>query len=200
MVVAVAKAVEEARGDHLRLDRQHLGVGRGLRRGGGLRGLVVLAPRARSPSASCCQAMAAGARVVAVDGNFDDALGIVREMASDDHPVTLVNSVNPSRLEGQKTAAFEVCDDLGGAPDFLAIPVGNAGNISAYWAGFRDVRAGRPSSRPGHGHARASRPPGRRRSSSASRSTSRRRSPPPSGSATRRRGRPRSRPATSPAG
>jgi threonine synthase len=81
----------------------------------------------------------AGARVVAIDGNFDQALNIVRALAEqDDHPVTLVNSVNPFRLEGQKTAAFEICDDLGRSPDILAIPVGNAGNISAYWAGFRD--------------------------------------------------------------
>jgi len=85
------------------------------------------------------QALVAGAKVVAVDGNFDAALRIVRELAEQtDHPVTLVNSVNPDRLEGQKTAAFEVCDDLGRAPDVLAIPVGNAGNISAYWAGFTD--------------------------------------------------------------
>ena len=79
---------------------------------------------------------------MAIDGNFDAALRIVRELAERaDHPVTLVNSVNPHRLEGQKTAAFEVCDDLGRAPDVLAIPVGNAGNISAYWAGFGDYRA-----------------------------------------------------------
>jgi threonine synthase len=84
----------------------------------------------------------AGAKVVAVDGNFDQALAIVRGLAEqDEHPVTLVNSVNPFRLDGQKTAAFEVCDDLGRAPDILAIPVGNAGNISAYWAGFTDYAA-----------------------------------------------------------
>ena len=73
-----------------------------------------------------------------------DALRIVRALTDDpdpDHPVALVNSVNPDRLEGQKTAAFEVCEDLGGAPDYLAIPVGNAGNISAYWMGFTDYRA-----------------------------------------------------------
>ena len=76
---------------------------------------------------------------MAVDGNFDAALAVVRELAArDDHPITLVNSVNPHRLAGQKTAAFEICDDLGRAPDALAIPVGNAGNISAYWAGFTD--------------------------------------------------------------
>jgi threonine synthase len=84
----------------------------------------------------------AGARVVAVDGNFDQALGIVRALAEqDDHPVTLVNSVNPHRIAGQKTAAFEICDDLRRGPDILAIPVGNAGNITAYWAGFRDYAA-----------------------------------------------------------
>ena len=72
---------------------------------------------------------------IAVDGNFDDALTIVREL-SENYPVKLVNSVNPNRLQGQKTAAFEVVDVLGNAPDWLCIPVGNAGNISAYWMGF----------------------------------------------------------------
>jgi threonine synthase len=82
-----------------------------------------------------------GARVIAVRGNFDDALRVVRALSEqDDHPITLVNSVNPFRLEGQKTGAFEVCDDLGEVPDVLAIPVGNAGNISAYWRGFREYR------------------------------------------------------------
>jgi threonine synthase len=83
--------------------------------------------------------------VVAIRGNFDEALRLVRALAEqDEHPVTLVNSVNPFRLEGQKTAAFEICDDLGRAPDVLAIPVGNAGNISAYWKGFVEYReAGR---------------------------------------------------------
>ncbi len=85
--------------------------------------------------------MVFGARVISVSGNFDAALRVVRALSEqDDHPVTLVNSVNPFRLEGQKTAAFEVVDDLGHAPDVLAIPVGNAGNISAYWRGFREYR------------------------------------------------------------
>ena len=107
----------------------------------GLETIVVL-PKGRIATGKLLQALIAGARVVAVDGNFDVALRIVRDLAvRDDHPVTLVNSVNPDRLAGQKTAAFEVCDDLGRAPDVLAIPVGNAGNISAYWAGFRDYRA-----------------------------------------------------------
>ncbi len=82
-----------------------------------------------------------GAEVIAVDGNFDRALELVRAIAAS-HPVTLVNSVNPFRIEGQKTAAFEVCEQLGGqAPDILAIPVGNAGNITAYWKGFKEAGA-----------------------------------------------------------
>jgi threonine synthase len=104
--------------------------------------VIVVLPKGHIAVGKLLQALVAGARVVAINGNFDQALGIVRALAEqDDHPVTLVNSVNPHRLEGQKTAAFEVCDDLGRAPDILAIPVGNAGNISAYWDGFRDYRA-----------------------------------------------------------
>jgi threonine synthase len=83
------------------------------------------------------QAMLYGADVVAIKGNFDEALELVRDIA-DNYPITLVNSVNPYRIEGQKTAAFEVCDVLGQAPDYLCIPVGNAGNITAYWKGFKE--------------------------------------------------------------
>ena len=94
------------------------------------------------------QALAHGARVVPIEGSFDDALRIVREGAPRLR-LTLVNSVNPYRIEGQKTGAFEVCDALGRAPDVLAIPVGNAGNISAYWRGFVEYqRAGRISALP----------------------------------------------------
>src|SRR6187397_428609 len=101
--------------------------------------VIVVLPKGQIAIGKLLQALMAGARVVAIDGNFDQALHIVRALAEqDDHPVTLVNSVNPFRLDGQKTAAFEICDELGRAPDVLAIPVGNAGNISAYWAGFRD--------------------------------------------------------------
>jgi threonine synthase len=104
--------------------------------------VVVVLPKGQIALGKLLQALIAGARVVAIDGNFDAALRIVRELtARDDRPITLVNSLNPDRLAGQKTAAFEVCDDLGRAPDVLAIPVGNAGNISAYWDGFRDYRA-----------------------------------------------------------
>ncbi|MFL5769003.1 MAG: threonine synthase [Chloroflexota bacterium] len=112
--------------------------------------VVVVLPKGQIAAGKLLQATVAGARVVAVDGNFDAALRVVRALSEqEDHPVTLVNSVNPHRLEGQKTAAFEICDDLGRAPDILAIPVGNAGNISAHWAGFRDyASAGVVASRP----------------------------------------------------
>jgi threonine synthase len=113
--------------------------------------VVVVLPKGQTAAGKLLQAQVAGARVVAIDGNFDRALAIVRSLAerADGRQVTLVNSVNPDRLAGQKTGAFEVCDDLGGAPDILAIPVGNAGNISAYWAGFQEYRAvGRTSALP----------------------------------------------------
>jgi threonine synthase len=112
--------------------------------------VVVVLPRGAIAIGKLLQALIAGARVVAVDGNFDDAFRVVRELAADQsHPVTLVNSVNPHRIAGQTTAAFEVCDDLGRAPDILAIPVGNAGNITAYWAGFTAYQAaGITGSRP----------------------------------------------------
>jgi threonine synthase len=103
----------------------------------------VMVPRGAIALGKLSQAAIHGARVLTVDGNFDQALAIVREI-SETHPVTLVNSVNPFRLEGQKTAAFEVVDQLGRAPDYHLIPVGNAGNITAYWRGYREYcRAGR---------------------------------------------------------
>ncbi|MGE5552612.1 MAG: threonine synthase [Betaproteobacteria bacterium] len=105
----------------------------------GLNCFVVL-PKGKIALGKLAQALIHGARALAIEGNFDDALRLVRELAAEGR-VTLVNSVNPHRIEGQKTAAFEVCDDLGGAPDYLAIPVGNAGNITAYWKGFREYAA-----------------------------------------------------------
>ncbi len=100
----------------------------------GLRGAVIV-PEGKIAIGKLAQALMHGARVVALRGNFDDALRIVRELAAA-HPIELVNSVNPFRIEGQKTAAFEVCDELGFAPDALAIPVGNAGNVTAWSQGF----------------------------------------------------------------
>ena len=100
----------------------------------GMRGAVIV-PEGKIAIGKLAQALMHGARVVALRGNFDDALALVRELAQK-HPIELVNSVNPYRIEGQKTAAFEVIDELGQAPDALAIPVGNAGNITAWWRGF----------------------------------------------------------------
>ena len=104
---------------------------------GGLRCAVVL-PAGHVALGKLSQAIAFGASVVAVRGGFDDALRIVREIA-ESGDAALVNSVNPFRIEGQKTAAFEICEALGEAPDALCIPVGNAGNITAYWKGFREA-------------------------------------------------------------
>jgi threonine synthase len=106
---------------------------------GGLRGAVIV-PEGKIATGKLAQALMHGARVVALRGNFDQALEIVRELA-DRHPIALVNSVNPFRIEGQKTGAFEVCDQLGEAPDVLCIPVGNAGNVTAWWKGFREYEA-----------------------------------------------------------
>ncbi|MBW4539787.1 MAG: threonine synthase [Myxacorys chilensis ATA2-1-KO14] len=103
-------------------------------RRGGMRAYVLI-PDGYVALGKLAQALLYGAEVLSIKGNFDRALEIVREV-SENYPVTLVNSVNPYRLEGQKTAAFEVVDVLGDAPDWLCIPVGNAGNISAYWMGF----------------------------------------------------------------
>lgn len=102
----------------------------------GLRAFVLI-PDGYVALGKLAQALLYGAEVIAIEGNFDNALSIVRAM-SESYPVTLVNSVNPYRLQGQKTAAFEVVDALGEAPDWLCIPVGNAGNITAYWMGFSE--------------------------------------------------------------
>ena len=108
----------------------------------GLRALVVL-PAGSVALGKVSQALVYGATVIAVQGSFDDALRVVRDIA-DRYAVTLVNSLNPFRIEGQKTGAFEIVDDLGRAPDFQFMPVGNAGNITAYWQGYREYhQAGR---------------------------------------------------------
>lgn len=101
---------------------------------------VVLIPEGKIALGKLSQALHYGAKVIAIDGNFDQALAIAREIVQD-YPLTLVNSVNPYRIEGQQTAAWEVIEQLGAAPDYLAIPVGNAGNITAYWRGFRAAAA-----------------------------------------------------------
>jgi threonine synthase len=113
----------------------------------GIPSFVVL-PAGKVARGKLAQALAAGARLVMVDGNFDDALAVVRALG-DEGEVAVVNSVNPDRIDGQQTAAWEVCDALARAPDALALPVGNAGNITAYWRGFtRYAAEGRVASRP----------------------------------------------------
>ncbi|MDR1190675.1 MAG: threonine synthase [Verrucomicrobiales bacterium] len=105
----------------------------------GLRAAVVL-PHGKIALGKLAQALIYGARIVPIDGNFDDALNLVRALG-DEPGVEIVNSINPFRIEGQKTAAFEICDALGRAPDFHFIPVGNAGNITAYWKGYKEYHA-----------------------------------------------------------
>jgi len=101
---------------------------------------AVLVPKGSVALGKLAQALAHGARLLQVDGNFDDCLELVRKISAD-YPVALVNSVNPERLQGQKTASFEIVDALGDAPDVHCLPVGNAGNISAYWLGYQEYRA-----------------------------------------------------------
>ncbi len=139
MVVAVSKAIEAgatsiicASTGNTSASAAAYGAAAGIE-------VAVVLPKGAIALGKLLQALIAGAKVVAINGNFDDALRVVRSMTAEaSSRATLVNSVNPHRIAGQKTAAFEICDDLGRAPDVLAIPVGNAGNITAYWAGFTD--------------------------------------------------------------
>ena len=103
----------------------------------GLRGAVIV-PEGKIATGKLAQALVHGARVIALRGNFDQALALVRQLV-ERNPIALVNSVNDYRIEGQKTGAFEVCDELGEAPDVLCIPVGNAGNVTAWWKGFSEL-------------------------------------------------------------
>jgi len=109
---------------------------------------IIVVPEGKIALGKLAQAIVFGAKILAIKGNFDQALTIVRAL-TEKHPVTLVNSLNPHRLEGQKTAAFEIIDVLGEAPDYLFIPVGNAGNITAYWKGFVEYhKLGKARKRP----------------------------------------------------
>ncbi len=113
----------------------------------GMKAIVVL-PAGYVATGKVAQSLVHGARIVQVSGNFDDALRLVREL-TENYPVTLVNSVNPFRIQGQKTLAFEVADELGRAPDYHALPVGNAGNITAHWMGYSELyRDGTIEARP----------------------------------------------------
>jgi threonine synthase len=137
MVVAVAKAIEEGAEAVLCASTGNTSASAAAYAAHCGLDCYVFLPRGYVAPGKLSQTIAYGARIVAIDGNFDDALRLARE-ATDRHPIALVNSVNRYRLEGQKTAAFEIIDDLGDAPDMLCIPVGNAGNISAYWRGFTE--------------------------------------------------------------
>ncbi len=137
MVVAVAKAVEKgieaiacASTGNTSASAAAYGAYLGLK-------TTIIVPQGNVATGKLAQAIAYGAHIAMIKGNFDSALNIARELA-DKHPIELVNSLNPNRIEGQKTAAFEIVDEIGKAPELLYIPVGNAGNISAYWKGFKE--------------------------------------------------------------
>lgn len=148
MVVAVAKAVEKGSSSTICASTGNTSASAsayGARFG--LKAIVII-PKGKIALGKLAQAIAYGAQIIGIRGNFDQALQIVRTL-SEKYPVTLVNSINPHRIEGQKTAAFEIVDDLGDAPDYLFIPVGNAGNITAYWKGFVEYkRTGKASHTP----------------------------------------------------
>lgn len=140
MVMAVAKAVEEGSKTIICASTGNTSAAAAAYAARAGINCIVVIPNGKIALGKLAQAMMYGAEIISIDGNFDEALNMVRHI-SESETVTLVNSVNPYRLEGQKTAAFEVCDQLGCAPDILAIPVGNAGNISAYWKGFKEYAA-----------------------------------------------------------
>ena len=148
MVVAVAKALEAkaeaimcASTGNTSASASAFGARFGL-------ATYVLAPKGRIAKGKLSQALVHGAKLVSVNGNFDEILRIAQAL-TDKYEVAFVNSINPDRIEGQKTAAFEIVDELGSAPDYLMVPVGNAGNITAYWKGFKEyAELGKASSRP----------------------------------------------------
>ncbi len=148
MVVAVAKAIEEGQKAVLCASTGNTSASAAAYAAHcGLRAHV-LVPKGNIAQGKLAQAVAHGAQVIALDGNFDQALSLARAI-TDKHAIALVNSLNPYRIEGQKTAAFEIIDHLGDAPDYLFIPVGNAGNITAYWRGFGEHhQRGMASKRP----------------------------------------------------
>jgi threonine synthase len=146
MTVAVSKAVEDGASAVICASTGNTSASAAAYAAKASMKCIVLIPDGAIAMGKLAQAIAYGARVIAVKGNFDVALKMVREL-SQKHPITLVNSINPYRIEGQKTAAFEICDHLSDAPDYLAIPVGNAGNITAYWKGFKEYYSLKKSSK-----------------------------------------------------
>ena len=140
MTVAISKAVEEGSKAVICASTGNTSASAAAYAAkGGLKAYVLI-PEGKIALGKLAQAMMHGAVVIQVEGNFDEALNIVREI-SENHPITMVNSLNPYRIEGQKTAAFEVCDQLGFVPTFHSLPVGNAGNITAYWKGYKEYKS-----------------------------------------------------------
>jgi threonine synthase len=148
MVMAVAKALEEGSGHIICASTGNTSSSAAAYAArAGIR-CTVLIPSGKIAYGKLAQAFIYGARVIPIDGNFDDALQMVVQM-SEEYNITLVNSINPYRIEGQKTSAFEIADTLGFSPDYVCLPVGNAGNITSYWKGFREYHnAGKISSLP----------------------------------------------------
>lgn len=146
MVVAIAKAVESGSRSVICASTGNTSASAAAYGARFSLTVVVIVPKGKIALGKLAQAIAYGAKIIAIQGNFDEALQIVRSLV-EKHPVTLVNSLNPYRIEGQKTAAFEIVDDLGDAPDYLFIPVGNAGNITAYWKGFAEYKQADKASR-----------------------------------------------------
>ncbi|WP_144502888.1 threonine synthase [Bacillus pumilus] len=137
MVMAVAKAKEEGNDTVMCASTGNTSAAAAAYAARADMKCIVIIPDGKIAFGKLAQAVMYGAEIIAIDGNFDDALKIVRSICEKSQ-IALVNSVNPYRIEGQKTAAFEICEQLGSAPDVLAIPVGNAGNITAYWKGFKE--------------------------------------------------------------
>ena len=135
MVVAIAKALEEGSRAVICASTGNTSASAAAYAASSDLEAIIVIPEGKIALGKLAQAIVHGARIITIDGNFDQALNIVRSLTRK-HPVTLVNSLNPNRIEGQKTAAFEIVDEMGSAPDYLFIPVGNAGNITAYWKGF----------------------------------------------------------------
>ncbi len=146
MVVAVAKAIEEGARAILCASTGNTSASAAAYAAHCGIAAYVFLPKGGAAMGKLAQTIAYGAQIIAIQGTFDDALRLAREF-TDKHPVSLVNSVNAYRIQGQKTAAFELVDSLGDAPDRLFIPVGNAGNITAYWAGFKEYAANKLSTR-----------------------------------------------------
>lgn len=147
MVMAVAKAIEEGSDTIICASTGNTSAAAAAYAARANLRCIVVIPEGKIAMGKLAQAVMYGAEIISIEGNFDQALKIVRSL-SESSPITLVNSVNPYRIEGQKTAAFEICDALGSAPDILALPVGNAGNITAYWKGFKEYNESKQTGLP----------------------------------------------------